>query len=276
MNRLTFFVDIAGRASLDVLGSPRVTAAAIVFGSRNVDSVRHKLPNALPKWKDCTASDAEAVIDLVVKESIAVGVFSINKDTASWRELWKDAEPLQNAIIAQDKRPAGFVKPANVLVFYLIGASCAVGGGHALRIGPKNRIQNHRGLDLIDRTIICDSEVSGAENLQVFRHLWDRADGWQPRLEQAGIQMTTADVRVTSEEQEPLLLLADYVAGISHASLLSEPGRLKLPLSFSDAGDLINRIRGSGKLAFHSADFDLKYGDIFGDAITATKASKLS
>lgn len=274
MNRFTFLIDIAGRVSLGAEGNPRVTAAAVVISTASIDRVRNQLPKPLPKWKGCTAQDARSVVNLLLQEAIAIGVFSINRDTVAWRQFWEDAKPLQNAIVAQDNSPAGFVKPANVMVFQMIGGAAAVGGGHALRVSSKTRIQDHRGLDLIERNIICDSEINGAENLAVFAHLWERQDGWQPRLESAGIRMTTAQVRVTTEEDEPLLLLADYAAGLAHTTLLPEPGRLPLPLSLVEATDLLNEIDDAGKLAVHSGNFDLKYRDIFGDAMSAIESEK--
>ena len=264
MNRFTFLTDIAGRLARDVAGSPRVTAAAVAFGSGQLDAVARQLPRPLPKWKDCRLQDAEAVVSLLGEETIAVGIFSINKDTAAWHQFWEDARPLRAAIVAQDRRPAGFVKPANVLAFLLISGACAVATGHALRIGSKHRILDYRGRDLIERTVICDSDIDGDENLEVFRSLWERHDGSQPRLESMGIRIATREVRVTTEQQEPLLLLADYAAGISHAALLPDPGRIPLPLSVDDAKKLLGALNDRGKIAVQTCNFEFTYKEVFG------------
>jgi hypothetical protein len=272
MSRFTFFTDISGRVTLDAKGNPRVTAAAIVFPSDRVATIANQMPQHLPKWQACSEHDAANAVDLLIEEAVSVGIFSLNKDTDAWRKFWKDAEPLQTAIVKQDRRPAGFIKPANVMAFSLIGGACAVATGHALRVGPKTRIIDYRGRDLIERTIVCDSDIGGTENVEVFRGLWERSDGAQPRLEQAGFKLLTREVRVTTEQQEPLLLLADYAAGISHAALITDPGRIRLPLGNGHAKELLGSLYDSGKLALHSGNFDLKYEDAFGDAVALAKA----
>jgi hypothetical protein len=200
MNRLTFFTDISGRVTLDVTGNPRVTAAAIAFPSGQLESLAKRMPSHLPKWQASSYQEAEAAVNLLITEAMSVGIFSINKDTEAWKQFCEDAIPLQAAIVAQDRRPFGFAKPANVMIFSLIAGACAVATGHALRIGPKNRIIDYRGKDLIERTIVCDSDIGGEENLQVFRSLWEGSDGAQPLLEQAGFRLVTREVHVTTEQ----------------------------------------------------------------------------
>ncbi|MGI9046693.1 MAG: hypothetical protein ACR2FI_07885, partial [Burkholderiales bacterium] len=73
-------------------------------------------------------------------------------------------------------------KAANVMAFSLIAGACAVATGHALRIGSKNRIIDYRWKDLIECTIVCDSDIGGEENLQVFHSLWERSYGAHPLL----------------------------------------------------------------------------------------------
>lgn len=265
MNRFTFFTDIAGRLSQAVEGGPRVTAAAVVFPSAEVERIVTQLSVPLPKWRACTYDDASAAIDLLIAEGVSVGIFSVNKDTKAWKKFLVDSKPLHSAIVLQDRRPAGFVKPSNVLAFMLIGGACAIAAGHALKITPKNRITDYRGKALIERTVICDSDIGGEENLQVFRSFWERHDGSHPLIEKAGFRIVTRDVRVTTEQQEPLLLLADYAAGIAHAAWLTNPGRIRLPLSNEKAKELLAALNKSGKLAMETRDFDLTYQEVFGN-----------
>jgi hypothetical protein len=272
VNRFTIYTDIAGRLSRAVAGSPRVTAAAVVIETSKVEAVAKKLPAGLPKWKLSDRTSVEAVMDLLCADAAAIGIYSLNKDVPAWEQFWKDSEALQAGIRAQDGRPAGFAKPPVVLAFQLIASAAAMASGQALRIGPKNRIQDYRGRDLIERTIISDSDIAGEETLEVYRRLWERADGAQPRLEAAGIRFTTAQVRVTTEQEEPLLLLADYAAGIGHAAMIPDPGRIPLPLSFSDALTEIGRLDRSGKLALLSANFESTYREVFGPVMDLLSA----
>lgn len=264
MNRLTVLVDIAGRVSLDTQGNPRVTAAAVAIATSALTIVRAALPPRLPKWKNCTASDAERVVELLSAHSVAVGVISINKETDSWRQFAVDADALQAAIVAQSKRVAGWAKPANLLVFQLIIRACAIATGHGIRVGRMRRIVNMNGFELIECAVICDTDISGEENLEVFGSFWDKRHAPKSRLAKLGVCLVHDEVQVLTEQEEPLLLLADYAAGIAHSALLPTPGRLPLPVNCEQSNDLLSHLRETDKLVVESDDFDVSYSEIFG------------
>lgn len=266
MNRYTLFADIAGRVALETIGSDRVTGAAIAIATQDVSAVRSRVAGRFPKWKDATLTDAEAVVDAMIADAAAVAAVTVYKDTDAWRQFWADAPPLHDAIVAQDQRGAGFVKPANATTFWLFGGAFALASAHAIKIGPPNRLVDYRGREAIERTIVCDSDIKGDENIDVFTSLWERADGHQPRLESIGLRFYTRQVSVTTEDEEPLLLLADYLAGIVHAAFITNPGRLRLPIAHDEAKRLLGRLNHSGKAIVQALTFDLKYADIFGEA----------
>lgn len=272
MNRMTLLADIAGRVSLDTGGSPCVTAAAIAIPSNHMNVIAAKLPNNLPKWQSCTREHAEAVVNLLTTEASAIGVFIINKDTAAWPSFWKDMAPLQSAIVKQDRRPAGFVRPANMLSFLLLGGCCAIAMSHALMRDSRHKIVNDQGNVLVERTVICDSDIQGDENLDAFRSAWTHHDEHQPLTARMGFRVVTREVRVTTEQDEPLLLLADYAAGITHIANLKTPGRIPLPLPISDARKLLALLDATGKLVVHTRDFDVSYKKFFGDGLGKVNA----
>jgi hypothetical protein len=76
----------------------------------------------------------------------------------------------------------------------------------------------------------------------------------------------TVDRRMslTTEQDEPLLLLADFAAGIVHASLLPEAHQY-LPLSQDEATQLLKRLHRAELLAIYAADFDIDCRDVFGE-----------
>jgi len=266
VNRYTIFSDIAGRVAQDTKGSNRVTAAAIAVETQRVPTVRSLIVENPLKWRDSTSRDAEAVAELLIHEAAAVSAVTVQKDTEAWRKFWLDSRPLQKAIVAQDRQPAGFARPANVVTYWLFSYAFALATAHAIKIGPRNRILDYRGREAIERTIVCDSDVKGDENIDVFKSLWERHDGSQPRMEQLGLRFYTRDVLVTTEDEEPLLLWADYLAGLVQTAFITDPGRIPLPLSLDEAKHLLGRIKDSGKLVLHSREFELVYGEIFGEA----------
>jgi len=101
----------------------------------------------------------------------------------------------------------------------------------------------------------------------VFKNFWARSDEDQPQIERAGFRFITREVIVTTEQAEPLLLLADFVAGIAHSALIEAPGRLRLPVSHESSKRLLHILHDSGKLVVSSKPFALEYQDVFGDAL---------
>ena len=267
MNRYTIFADIAGRVSLDTTGNPRVTAAAVIIESIRVEEVRTMLPPSLPKWQACSVEAAERVVRLIASEAASVAAVSIDRDTPAWKQFWKDAEGFQAAIVAQDRHPAGFAKAANITVFWLFGCAFALAIAHAIKTGSRDRLVDHLGRELIERSIVCDSDIQGPDNIATFQSFWDRHDNSQPLAERLGLRFTTRSVQVTTEQQEPMLLLADYVAGIVHMALLTNPGRISPPLPDEETKRLFEVLGSSEKTLVHSDSFALNYSDIFGEVL---------
>lgn len=263
MNRLTLFADIAGRVALDTRGNPRVTAAAIAVATDAAPQIQRQLPSALPKWGKCTLSDAETVVDLLASRAVSIGIFSVNKDTAAWRQFAEDEKTLQRAFVAQSSSPAGWAKASNLLTFHLLGGACAIAIGHGLRNAPTGIVYIN-GQQMIECSVVCDSDISGKENIEVFQSFWDKRHAPISRFAKLGFKVTHETARVATEQEQPLLLLADYAAGIAHASLLPSPGRLTLPLSHGQANELIAHLKQIGRIVIENTEFDISYDEIFG------------
>lgn len=274
MSRFTFFADIAGQVSLDARGSDRVTAAAVAIPTADLDSLRATF-DGWPKWRDCALEDAESMVANLNRHASAVAIASITKEPDAWGLFWESAKPLHEAIVRQDRTPAGFIKPANAVRFAVLGEAFAMALGHAVRISSRSGIVDYRSRELIERTIVCDTDIQGDENISVFKNFWEQSDLHQPRIEKLGFRFVTRDVMVMTEQQEPLLLLADYAAGIAHSALIRNPGRIPLPIAHEPSKKLLSNLDSSGKLVVLTKPFDLKYEDMFGDALAeATRLGK--
>jgi len=167
MNRLTVLADIASRTMLSTLGSPRTVAGAVTIDTGRMSGIRKEVA-VLPKWATCTADDAALAVDLLVSQAVAVSVVCFNRETDSWKKFVADSEVRHEAIILTSKKVAGWAKPANLLKFILLGYACAAATGHALGSDRRPRIVGASGRKLIDCNTVCDEEVEGAENREVF------------------------------------------------------------------------------------------------------------
>jgi hypothetical protein len=220
----------------------------------------------LPKWRDCVKGEAEAAVQILATAA-SVAVVSMTKDAEHWPEFWEAAKPLQKAIVAQDGKPAGFVRPANVALFALLVHVYGIALGHAVKVSRRTKILDYRGLEFVERTIVCDTDIQGEENLSAFKSFFEKSDRHQPRMAELGFRFETRDVIVTSEEEEPLLLLPDYAAGIAHSAHIENPGRIPFPVAHKESKALLQRLDESGKLVVLAKAFDVEYAEVFGDVL---------
>jgi hypothetical protein len=265
MNRHTILADIAGRTSKEIAGNPRVTSAAVAISTADMASLRQQLPSNLPQWGRCTSVDAEAVVSLLASRSIAVAIVSINKDTPAWREFIHDEEVLHSEIASESRRPAGWAKAGTILTFELLSRACFMATAHAIGARSATRIVDAQGMELVETSIICDTEVSGSENIDVFKSLWNEEHTPKETLARMGLRVIHREVKLLAEETEPLLFLADYAAGLGHSAHLPNPGRLPMPVSCVAATALLRRL--AGKLVVEAFDFDMSYEKVFGDVM---------
>mgnify|MGYP001574684316 CR=1 FL=1 len=245
-----------------------MTAAAVAIAAEEVPALREHA-RRLPKWRDCTLIDAEVVVQLLRRSAASVAVASMTKDPQQWPQFWDAAKPLHDAIVAQDRERAGFIQPANVALFALLVHVYGMAIGHAIRVSRGSRILDYRGLELVERTIVCDTDLQGDENISVFKSFWERSDRHQPRMAEAGFRFVTSDIIVTTEQEEPLLILADYAAGVAHSALIENPGRLRLPVPHQESKTLLERLQDSGKLVVLDKPFDVEYPEVFGETLVA-------
>lgn len=266
MNRLSILADISGRA--DKSADP-ITAAAVVFDTGAVGSVRSHV-SRLPKWGECSASDAAFVIDLLASQAVAVSTTTVDRQTEAWRRFVSDEGVLQGAILRQRDKVAGWAKATNLLRFMLLCSACAAAQGHAIGIDRRLRILTPRGRVAIECSIICDEEVQGEETLEVFRSFWDEHNLPKATLARFGVEMVACDVTVTTDEEEPALIVADYVAGIGLASAMPL-ARGRFPLDAVEAAKLLGRLKQGGKLVQRVERFDQSYDGIFRDVMTAAR-----
>jgi hypothetical protein len=127
------------------------------------------------------------------------------------------------------------------------------------------------GLSAIDLAIVCDSDIQGAENISVFKDLWATAEKKQSRLAQIGLARYTRSVDLMTEQQEPILLLADHLAGAVHA--FSCPTGVRRPPAISE--DDLSAIQHAYQVLPNIANvdfaFDISHADIFGDAVAGAR-----
>lgn len=267
MTRYTIIADMAGKLAR-VTTNPRVTVAAVAFGSEDVERIRQSIPADLPKWALCSLAQAEMMADFIAHEAVAVAALSTLRDTPEWDAFWQESAKLQAAITRQDRKKAGFVKAANVTRCALFGWVVTLATAHAIKIAPRTRLLNSRGLEIIEQDVIFDADVSGDENIEVFRSLWTERRP-QPKTNSIGLELLVRDCTLANEQDEPVILLPDYLAGMVHCSRISDPRTLPLPLTQQQAHNCVARIDTLGKAEIYRGAFNLKFREMFGEVMSA-------
>lgn len=267
MTQFTILSDIAGRITRKT-DAPIVTVAGVAIKTEDVNRIRALIPADLPKWGKCNYHQTMLITEILANETIAVSALCLNCNTPEWETFWDESEKLRVAITKQDKKKVGFAKAPNVARYYLFEWAVAVATAHAVKIGPRTKIVDWQGLEIIEQTVICDADLSGQETTDMFREFWTKR-GHQPKTKSIGFRFVTRNVSLETEEQEPLLYLADYLAGLVHCSHIIDSGRNRFPLTQQQAYNCVTRINSSGKAKVYSDEFNLDFRDIFGEAMDA-------
>lgn len=271
MNCITLFVDMAGQRSRSLAGSPRVTAAAVALPTADLPGIRERLPNGI-KWKNITEPMAREVIGLLVRDSVAVAAATVNCDTEAWGKALADEQALHSQIASESHANAGWAKLPVVLAYELLSRACWLALAHFLRMNRAPKILDPHGLATIECSVVSDEEFSGEENVDTFKSFWNDEHIPVKKLAALGFRVRYPDVNLTTEQNEPLLLLPDVVAGLVHSAYLPDPGRVSMPLSHALSQQLLEHL--GSLLAVDSFDFKTDYDRVFGEAMKEARARR--
>lgn len=121
--------------------------------------------------------------------------------------------------------------------------------------------------------VVCDQEFSGEENIEVFKSFWDTPQIPLKSLESFGFKVTHPNVMLVSDDNEPLLQLADIAAGLLHSAHIPDPGLIRMPIAHDTAKRLLMPLLSSGLLSIDAFDYDASYDQIFGDVMQAARGT---
>ena len=217
MVAITSVSDIAGRVSENALNADKLTVASICLPSGSVKRIRSLIPVGLPKWRNSDDHCVAAVTDLLLKEAWSVVVGSLDKRDTKWSKFWRDSREVHAMTAPFAGGPIAFLKAATLVKMLLLGQASKLAMAHSVKVGTLPRITDRKGRLNISEYVIFDDEIQGEENRDVLVGAWQSMNNHQPKTNSLGIFHEVTKLTLTSEQSEPLLLLADYAAGIVHA-----------------------------------------------------------
>jgi len=117
---------------------------------------------------------------------------------------------------------------------WAFGKCLATSLGRYLKSYGRPIILDMNGFSALCLKIICDTDIQGQENREVFidnwKH-WGESTKLIPRLE---IKPYIESIEFETEQEQNLLLLPDYLAGYVH--YYSDPSRIAPPVNVSKQG----------------------------------------
>jgi hypothetical protein len=223
MGRVTVFADIAGRVARDTKGNERVSIGAVAIETARINAAFAQIAPALPKWRNATSESLSAILDLLQTHADAIAVLTVDKTVPQWEQFWDDAAYVNTWMASHLKGPTGFTKAANVIKFWLFGLGVTSATATATRLRRLTTLLDPHGRERVQQSVVCDGDIEGVENIRAFHRLWETRNKQQPLTHSLGMHIVTDSLTLASEQSSPLLNLADYAAGIVHATLSPTP-----------------------------------------------------
>lgn len=220
ISNITCFLDAAGRYSHSK-DLPLVVAAVGMWSSA-VDEVRESLRAAMKsepiKWSD-PKQDAEhvkAVFRLIAKRQLYGVIHIIWKDTEKWDLYHKDGQTIYDTGVKNAQQAMSYAKPMNTLKLQLFGTVMADLYGLILHQNKYRIRQKSNSLRSVMVKLVFDSDISGETNQKIFKDVMKGVDELPETEKATGIRATFSP-SICTEQDEPLLLLADHVAGFYYS-----------------------------------------------------------
>lgn len=267
MFRVTSFSDIAGQVTASSYNADRITVGSVYLPTGGLKAIRKAIPPDFPKWRDATDSDLVYMTSLILRESLSVSVASVDKTADEWRIFWADAFDTHSKTASLEGGSISFLKAATLIKFIVFGHASTAGMAHAIRTG-RIPSQSARAVRIeVEEAVVLDNEIQGNDNLEALDDIWRAINAHQPLLNSLGISRVASSLQLTTEQSEPLLLMADYAAGIFHAARSNANVLAAIKVGPNAAATALHRLQVSGSLHDFSDTVRLNYFEIFPDFI---------
>lgn len=265
MANVTSLSDIAGQLTEASHNADKVTVAGVCLPSGALTQLRRRTPLDFPKWRNATDEHVGHLVSLMCRESLGIAAYSIDKRQPWWAKFWADANSVHSKAANLSGGSIGILKAGTLFKFLLFGESATLSVAHAIRSGSLPSVRSRGGKVHIAHSLVFDSDLQGSENIDAFADTWRTSNSHQPLIGSLGIEYRATTMRVATEQQEPLLLMPDYIAGLVHAKN-SDSDTLKYSqVTHSAVVSALALLDKSGRFVEFDAPLPMNYADIYPD-----------
>ena len=265
MANVTSLSDIAGQLTEASHNADKVTVAGVCLPSGALTQLRRRTPLDFPKWRNATDEHVGHLVSLMCRESLGIAAYSIDKRQPWWAKFWADANSVHSKAANLSGGSIGILKAGTLFKFLLFGESATLSVAHAIRSGSLPPVRSLSGKVHIAHSLVFDSELEGEENIDAFADTWRTSNNHQPLVASLGIEYKATTMQIATEQQEPLLLMPDYIAGLVHAKN-SDSDTLKYSqVTHSAVVSALALLDKSGRFVEFDAPLPMNYADIYPD-----------
>ena len=230
--RITLFLDIAGRLTRASAPDTYITVGGVLVPTCREDEIRKYLSGGVPKWRDATRESLELVQKAVCIADVQSVVLQIEKKQPEWNQFWDDGDNEHKKLSGLMNEKVGFARPGTVTKYLAFGECSAIGLGEKLRREGLPQLVDQCGFGILRLRVIHDIDIQGEDNQDTFSYMWKTwAESTQIR-DRLHITPTVDAVEFRAEEDDPILLLPDYLAGSVHygsaPSVIEKPKGLQV------------------------------------------------
>jgi hypothetical protein len=246
--KLTIFIDAAGRYSHSK--DLPIVFAGFALETRAVSEVREALLTAtdgsLCKWskgnnvKEC----ANRIFRLLSKRQLIGVVRIVWKNTDEWDRYFVEGQRLYEKAVRQVSRSVSFAKPMATFKIHQFAITCgALIHFYANRNGHKVP-GSDEPIQPFQVTAVFDSDIHGYANQEICKEIFQGAGPEMMRKQSSWRIRPQLKVEIKTEEEEPLLLLADHTAGYHYSRLAygTQPDHSHWKALLTTVTPLINKI----------------------------------
>jgi hypothetical protein len=261
---ITLLGDIAGRVSEASANADRVTACTVCLPTGALKQIRRSVVG-MPKWRDCCDDDVIRMINLLHRETLSICVISLAKNVDAWARFWTEGTEAHQRLSNEARGSISILKPGMLVKYALFSQASTLSVGHAVKLGAIVRASPLARRLQVNESHIYDNDIEGNEATDAFADIWRKRNEHQPLVQSLGLELKARTLRLTTEEQEPLLLLPDYVAGIAHAKHSAADTLSNSAVSRVCALHAIDRLQRVNKYHEVVEPFSLLYYEIYPD-----------
>lgn len=159
-------------------------------------------------------------------------VLQIEKKQPDWNQFWDDGDSEHKRLSGLINEQVGFARPGTVTKYLAFGECSAIGLGEKLRREGLPQLVDQFGFGILRLRVIHDKDIQGEDNQDTFSYMWKTwAESTQMR-DRLHNSTTVDAVEFRAEEDDPVLLLPDYLAGLIHyrtaPSVIEKPKGLQV------------------------------------------------